>query len=133
MTRVAILGTGLIGTSIALALRERGNADVELIGYDRYMDVARKAERLGAFHRVAPTAPDAVRSADLVILAVPPLAIQKVMEEVASALGPETIVTDTGSTKAEVLRWAASTLAHPENFVGGHPMAGKTEFGPSAA
>ena len=133
MTRVAILGTGLIGTSIALALRERGKADVELVGHDKYVDVARKAQQRGAFHHVANTAAEAVRGADLVILAAPLLAIQKLLEEIAPALGPDTVVTDTGSTKAEVLRWAAATLPYPEHFVGGHPMAGKTNFGPDAA
>ncbi len=133
MTRVAILGTGLIGTSIALALRARGKADVELVGHDKYMDVARQAEKRGAFHRVTNTSQEAVRGADLVIFAAPLLAIQKLMEEVASAIGPDTVVTDTGSTKAEVSAWAAATLPHPQNFVGGHPMAGKTEFGPTAA
>lgn len=133
MTRVAILGTGLIGTSIALALRERGKSDVEVVGYDKYLDVARKAQQRGALHQVAHTPAEAIRGADLVILAVPPLAIEKLMEEIAPALGPDTVVTDTGSTKAEVLRWAAATLPHPEHFVGGHPMAGKTTFGPDAA
>ncbi len=133
MTRVAILGTGLIGTSIALALRERGKADVEIVGHDKYLDVARKAQQRGALHQVANTAQEAVRGADLVIFAAPLLAIQKLMEEVAPALGPDAVVTDTGSTKAEVLRWAAELLPHPENFVGSHPMAGKTDFGPGAA
>lgn len=133
MTRVAILGTGLIGTSIALGLRERGKSDVEIVGHDKYIDVARKAQQRGAFHRIADTSREAVQGADLVILAAPLLGIQKLMEEVGPALGPDTIVTDTGSTKAEVLRWAAELLPHSENFVGSHPMAGKTEFGPDAA
>ena len=133
MTRIAFLGTGLIGTSIALALRERGKADVQIVGHDKYIDVARKAKQRGALHEVADMAHEAVRGADLVILAAPLLAIQKLMEEIAPALGPDTVVTDTGSTKAEVMRWAAELLPHPENFVGSHPMAGKTDFGPDAA
>lgn len=132
MTRVAILGTGLIGTSIALAVRARGNPDVVVVGHDKFVDVARKAQQRGALHEVAPTAQEAVRGAGLVILAAPLLAIEKLMEEVGPALAADTVVTDTGSTKAEVLRWAAR-LPHPENFVGSHPMAGKTDFGPDAA
>ena len=133
MTRIAILGTGLIGTSIALALRERGKPDVVIVGQDKYFDVAKKAQQRGAIHEVANMAVEAVRGADLVILAAPLLAIQKLMEEIAPGLSADAIVTDTGSTKAEVLRWAKQLLPYPENFVGSHPMAGKTDFGPDAA
>lgn len=133
MARVAILGTGLIGTSIGLRLRHNGASDVEVVGHDRYSDFAGQAKKQGAFDRVERDPREAVRGAGLVILSAPVLANHKLMGEIASSLAPETIVTDTGSTKAETLRQAAELLPSNVSFVGGHPMAGKTESGPRAA
>lgn len=133
MTRIAILGTGLIGTSLGLALRERGKAGIEVIGHDRYHDVAKAALKRGAFHRITDMAKQAVEGADVVIFAAPLLAIQQLMADVAPAVPPTAVLTDTGSTKAEVLKWAQELLPNPAHFVGSHPMAGKTEFGPDAA
>ena len=133
MARVAILGTGLIGTSIGLRLRHNGAKDVEIVGHDRYNDFAGQAKKQGAFDRVERDPREAVRGAGLVILSAPVLANHKLMGEIASSLAPNAIVTDTGSTKAETLRQAARLLPTSVSFVGGHPMAGKTETGPRAA
>lgn len=133
MARVAILGTGLIGTSIGLRLRHNGAKDVEIVGHDRYNDFAGQAKKQGAFDRVESDPREAVRDAGLVILSAPVLANHKLMGEIASSLAPNAIVTDTGSTKAETLRQAAQLLPTSVSFVGGHPMAGKTETGPRAA
>lgn len=132
MTRVAILGTGLIGASVGLRLRQTLK-DVEVVGHDRYLDVARTAERRGAIQRVLHTPEDAVKDADVVIIAAPILAIRDLLQDIAPVVGPDTVITDTGSTKVEVMRWAAELLPGHRGFVGGHPMAGKTEFGPAAA
>jgi len=132
--RVAILGTGLIGASIGMRLRQAaGKSKVEVVGYDRYADVARQAQKLGAVDVVMHTPQHAIEGADLIILATPLLAIRKIMEEIAPVLGPNAIITDTGSTKAAVLRWADELLPAHAGFVGGHPMAGKTQTGPRAA
>jgi len=125
MARVAILGTGLIGTSIGLRLRHNGAKDVEIVGHDRYNDFAGQAKKQGAFDRVERDPREAVRDAGLVILSAPVLANHKLMGEIASSLAPNAIVTDTGSTKAETLRQAATLLPTTVSFVGGHPMAGK--------
>ena len=130
--RVAILGTGLIGTSIGLGLRNRV-PDVQVVGYDRSRNTSEAAKQRGALDEVALSAKDAVRDARLVILAVPILAIRPLMEEIRDALPESAVVTDTGSSKAEVMRWARELLPGHANFVAGHPMAGKTEFGPAAA
>ncbi len=132
MARVAILGTGLIGASIGLRLRQ-SMKNVEVVGYDRLADVARIAQKRGAIDRAARTAAEAVQGADLVILAVPVLAIRPMLEEIAPAIGPDTVVTDTGSSKGAIMRWAEELLPGHRGFVGGHPMAGKTQFGPEAA
>ena len=130
MTRVAIIGTGLIGASIGLGLREQADEKtISIVGYDRNSQRARTAERRKAIDKRENSALAAVRDASLVILSTPILAMREVMVEIANALMPGTVVTDTGSTKGEVMRWARELLPTSINFVGGHPMAGKTEVG----
>jgi prephenate dehydrogenase len=131
--RIAIIGLGLIGGSIGLAIKAAGPENLEVVGCDREWGVSSKAQRLGAIDRVARDAPSAARDAALVIIATPVLAIRQVMEEIAPVLREGCVVTDTGSTKAEVLRWSGETLPEYVDFVGGHPMAGKEQSGIQAA
>ena len=134
MARVAIVGTGLIGTSIGLRLREHADArTIEIAGYDRNADGARAAERRGAIDGRESSARAAAAGASLVVLSTPILAMREVMAEIAGALAPGAVVTDTGSTKAEVMDWARDLLPSGVHFVGGHPMAGKTVSGPGNA
>ena len=133
MPRIAILGTGLIGASIGLRLKAAHGENTEVVGYDRFRDHAQAAERAKAVDRIVRDPREAVRGAGLVIIAVPILAIREVMEEIAHDLEPGAIVTDTGSTKAEVMRWARELLPANVSFIGGHPMAGKTDAGPGSA
>ena len=134
MARVAIVGTGLIGTSIGLGLREHADArTIEIAGYDRNADGARAAERRGAIDGRESSARAAAAGASLVVLSTPILAMREVMAEIAGALAPGAVVTDTGSTKAEVMGWARDLLPSGVHFVGGHPMAGKTVSGPGNA
>ncbi len=134
MTRVAILGMGLIGTSIALRLkREAGDSEMRIVGHDRYRGPLKKAKDRGAIDSYEGSAAKAVRDAELVILSAPPLANRQLMRDIAGALADEAIVTDTGSTKAETMKHAAELLPSRTSFIGGHPMAGKTETGPDAA
>lgn len=134
MQRVLIVGLGLIGGSIGLALRrwsdERkvdGHKPLEVIGFDPNLDHQRAAEKLGAVDRGAWDLAKAARDADVVILAMPVNAMPEVMQDLAPHLKEGAIVTDTGSTKARVLEWACEYLPRYVNFVGGHPMAGKTQ------
>ena len=133
MPRVAIIGTGLIGASIGLGLKANAAGELEIVGSDNYRDHARQAEQARAVDRVEPNPAKAVEGAGLVIIAVPILGIREVMQLIAGSLEPGAVVTDTGSTKGDVLRWAAELLPAHVAFVGGHPMAGKTEHGPRAA
>ena len=134
MTRVAILGTGLIGGSIGLGLRERmPKGSMHVVGFDLNGDRIRTAERVGAIDERARDPRVAVRDAALVVLATPLLAVRELMELIGDVLEPGTIVTDVGSTKAEVLRWADRFIPEEINFIGGHPMAGKTEVGAAHA
>jgi len=130
--RVAILGTGLIGASIGLGLRERVSG-IYVVGYDRNRQAADVARKRSAVDEVASSATEAVREADVVVLAVPVLAVKPLLEEIKSVVRPNTVITDTGSSKAEIMRWAREILPGHAGVVAGHPMAGKTEFGPSAA
>jgi prephenate dehydrogenase len=134
MQRVLIVGLGLIGGSIGLALRrwseERksdGRRPLEITGFDTNLDHQRAAEKLGAVDRGAWDLSKAVREADIVVLATPVNSMREIMQDLAPNLKSGAIVTDTGSTKAQVLAWASEILPQDIHFVGGHPMAGKTQ------
>ena len=134
MTRIAILGTGLIGASIGLGLRDHADMKgIEIVGFDASREREREAERRNAIDKRERGLRRAAEGASLVVISTPILAMKEVMEEIAPALMDGAIVTDTGSTKAQVLRWAEDVLPDSVNFVGGHPMAGKTAFGSKAA
>lgn len=134
MQRVLIVGLGLIGGSIGLALRrwaaERksdGRSPLEVIGFDSNLDQQRAAERMGAVDRGVWDLAKAAREADVVVIATPITQIREVLSDLAPNLRAGAVVTDTGSTKTKVLEWAAEILPRTVHFVGGHPMAGKTQ------
>lgn len=133
METIAIIGTGLIGGSIGLALKAAKLPEVEVVGFDDERSNGGEAKRMGAVDRSVPTYRDAVKDANLVIVATPPLAVREVFEEIAPHLREGAIVTDTASTKSDVARWARELLPEPVAFVGGHPMAGKETQGIKAA
>lgn len=129
--RVTIVGLGLIGGSLGMALRAAGGWEV--IGHNRSHDAAGRAQKRGAVDRAEWNLPRALDGADVVVLAVAPLAIETVMADVAPHLEPGTVVTDVASTKSDVLVWAERLLPEYVHFVGGHPMAGKEVAGIDAA
>ncbi|MEK6606189.1 MAG: prephenate dehydrogenase/arogenate dehydrogenase family protein, partial [Myxococcota bacterium] len=122
---IAILGTGLIGASLGLALRRTGLATT-IVGFDRSRAHADRARRIGAIDRVARSPAAAARGADVVVIAVPVFAIVKTARAARPARGA--IVTDVGSVKAPIV----AALDAP-NFVGAHPLAGSDHSGPDAA
>lgn len=130
--RIAILGLGLIGGSLGLAL-SHVDPDMELVGYARRPEVAKRAIELGAVKRVESSAVAAVRGADVIVIATPVTAIKDIMSEIAESLSDGATVTDVASTKSEVLTWADEILPATVSFVGGHPMAGKELSGVGAA
>jgi prephenate dehydrogenase len=129
--RIAILGTGLIGSSIGLAIKA-ARPTAQIAGYDATGDHLRRAQQVKAIDRRA-SLRDALADVDLVIISTPVGAMKALFEEIGPLLPVEALVMDTGSTKAQVLQWAAQLLPNGVRFVGGHPMAGKTETGPDAA
>ncbi len=130
---VAIIGLGLIGGSIGLALKEVGEPGWEIVGYVRRAEAASIALSLGAVDRAETNLRKAVKGADLVIIATPVLTIKQILSQIASCLPHGCIVTDTASTKVEVMRWAEEILPPTVDFIGGHPMAGKEAYGIQAA
>lgn len=130
--RVAILGLGLMGASLGMALRQHGHAR-EVAGFDRAPGVAARARDIGAIDIPCVSVGEAITGSDLVVLATPLLAMRDLLAEIAPLLAAETIVTDLGSTKTEVVSWAESLLPFPGQFVGGHPMAGSEQSGVEAA
>ncbi|PZR95816.1 MAG: prephenate dehydrogenase/arogenate dehydrogenase family protein [Candidatus Chloroheliales bacterium] len=132
MARVSIVGLGLIGGSIGLALRQwmttpdgRKNS-FELIGYDKDGEKANMAARMGVVATVSRDFGGAVRNADMVIICTPALAVREVLTALAPVVSSGAVVTDTTSTKQQVLQWADELLPNNIHFVGGHPMAGGT-------
>lgn len=133
MPRITIVGLGLIGTSLGLALKKHGLSNVEILGYEVEREAAIRSKRIGAVDGIERYLPAAVEKSDMVVIATPVLAIRDVLETIAPHLTEGTVVTDTGSTKTQVLNWALEHLDSSISFVGGHPMAGKTESGPDGA
>ncbi|MBA4179286.1 MAG: prephenate dehydrogenase/arogenate dehydrogenase family protein [Anaerolinea sp.] len=132
-SRIAIIGTGLIGTSIGLSLSGRKERNFEVVGADRDRANARAAKKMGALDREVGSLEEAVEGAGLVILAVPVMAAKPLLQEIGKLLEPGAVVTDVCSTKADILRWAEEFLPETAHFVGGHPMAGREKSGPEAA
>ena len=130
--RIAVIGLGLIGGSIGLALR-KVSPEMEIIGYSRRKETASLAMELGVVHSVGETLKEAVENAPLVIIATPVWTIKEVFSRIAAHLSPGTVVTDTGSTKSLVMKWAEEILPPGVSFIGGHPMAGKETSGIRAA
>ncbi len=132
MEKIAVLGLGLIGGSLALALRSARLAE-QVAGFDKDATVTRYAIERGAVSQACVTPEEAARDADLVVLATPVLAVRDLLARVAPVLKRGALVTDTASTKARVVAWADALLPPHAAFVGGHPMAGREASGIEAA
>jgi len=127
--QITIIGTGLIGGSLALALRKKKFAG-RIIGCDREATLE-KARARGAIDDGTPNPGDAVRGSQIVVLATPVLAIVDLIDRVGRALPAKTLLTDVGSTKAAVVDRAVEVFGKnaPRRFLAGHPMAGKEMSG----
>jgi len=130
---VTIIGLGLIGGSIGLALRRGRKSRWEVVGHSRRRETIAKALILGAIERGETNLKNAVEPAELVIVATPVLTAKGIFSKIAPHLASGCIVTDTGSTKVQVMKWAEEILPRTVNFVGGHPMAGRESYGIRAA
>ena len=133
MTKMAIIGTGLMGTSMALALKQANLRNLEVVGTDADGRARSGAQKSGAFHSVEGRLASALRDANLIVLATPVMAMKELMEVIGPELREGCVVTDMGSSKKVVLEWAEQYLPRHVDFVGGHPMAGKETSGPENA
>lgn len=130
--RLAVVGLGLIGGSVALAARRAGAA-AHIAGYDPDPQARSAARQRGVVDRAEARLEDALAGADLVILAAPPVALLAEAERVAAAVPAGALVTDVASTKAAVVARYREALAGRAPFVGGHPLAGSERRGLDAA
>ena len=129
--KIAIIGMGMIGASIALASRRAGLATV-LAGYDADSTAMLDVAALQLVDEVANSAAAAVTDADLVIMAVPVGVVGTVAETIVSHMKPGAVLTDTGSTKRSVLRDVAPHLNETIIWLPSHPLAGTEHSGPQA-
>lgn len=129
--RIALIGIGLIGSSLAHVIRREGLAR-EIVVSTRSAATLKRAEELGLGDRYSLDAGEAVRDADLVIVSVPVGASGAVAAEIADALKPGATVTDVGSTKASVIAQMQPVLPETVHFIPGHPIAGTEKSGPDA-
>jgi prephenate dehydrogenase len=125
--RVAIIGTGLIGGSFALALRKH-SFGISIVGFDRQGPLDRALGRRVVDEAAAGIA-EAVRGADLVYVALPIAATIEALPTIAAAAAPQALVTDACSTKAVICRIAGPEFKGHAMFLGGHPLAGKEHSG----
>lgn len=133
LRRLVVVGLGLIGGSFAKGLREKGLFE-EVVGVDRDPQTRRLAVQLGVVDRCEESLREGCRDADVIQLAVPILAMEKVLAELATFDLGHAVLTDVGSAKGNVVRAARVAFGEmPARFVPGHPIAGSEQSGVEAA
>jgi prephenate dehydrogenase len=133
INRLAIIGVGLIGGSLSLALKEAGKVK-HVVGYARNETTRKEASDLGIIDHAAVSIKEAVTDADIIVLAVPMGAMASALTEITPHLTDNMIITDAGSTKTQMVETASEILGNKvSQFVPGHPIAGTEKSGPSAA
>lgn len=131
--KVVIFGVGLIGGSFALGLKAAGQVE-EVVGFGRSLASLTQALDLGIIDRVGANAGQEVSDADLVLIATPVGQMPEIMARIAPYLGPQTVVTDGGSTKSDVVAAARASFGDRlGQFVPAHPIAGAENSGAAAA
>ena len=131
--KIAVFGVGLIGGSFALALRKAGVVS-EVVGFGRSSQTLAQAQQLGIIDRIGTDLAAELRDTDLILLATPVGQMADIMARIAPHLGTNTLVTDGGSTKSDVVSHAYQQLgSHISRFVPAHPIAGAEKSGAAAA
>ncbi len=129
--RIALIGIGLIGSSLAHDIKRLGLAK-DVVITTRSAETLKRAEELQLGDRYTSSAAEAARDADLIIVSVPVGASESVAREIAGSLKPGAIVTDVGSTKASVIAQMQPYMPAHAHFIPGHPLAGTEKSGPDA-
>ncbi|MEJ2566301.1 MAG: prephenate dehydrogenase/arogenate dehydrogenase family protein [Gammaproteobacteria bacterium] len=133
INRLCIIGVGLIGGSLARALKQAGYC-AEVVGCGRDAVHLRRAQEIGVIDRYERDPARAVDDADMIVLAVPLGAMEVVMRTIAGHVAADAVITDVGSTKGGVVTAAQAAFgAVPERFVPGHPIAGTEKSGVEAS
>ncbi len=133
LNKITIFGVGLIGGSFALALKKE-NAAVRVTGVGRTATSLQRAKELGIIDVASTSVKSAVADADLILIAAPVAQTESILASIKAHLQPGTVVTDAGSTKSDVVEAARKALGEKINqFVPGHPIAGREQNGPDAA
>ena len=126
--KLSIIGTGLLGASVALAAKESIQG-LTVSCYDKSEDVREKALRLNVCDDIAENIKSCVQDSDIVIIASPIFTFKELYLEIKDAISTDCIVTDTGSTKTMPLRWAQAIFGDGSVFIGSHPIAGSEKNG----
>ena len=131
--KVVIFGVGLIGGSFALGLRKAG-AVQEVVGFGRSLSTLQQAQQLGLIDRIGNDMAREIRDADLILLATPVAQMTDILARIVPHLGVDTLITDGGSTKCDVVLAARQQLGNKiSQFIPAHPIAGAEQSGPAAA
>jgi len=129
--KITIIGVGLIGGSLGLALKEK-KPNFKIVGIDK-QEIIEKAIARGAIDEGTVNLKEGIEEADIVIIATPVKTILNLLTQINPFLKKGCIVTDTGSTKQQIVRKANKVLSKDIFFIGGHPMAGSEEYGIDSA
>lgn len=133
MKKLVIFGVGLIGGSVALALKKAG-LPTHIVGVGRNQDNLQTALDLGVIDAASSDAASALQDADLILIATPVAQTPAILSAIKPHLNSQTVITDAGSTKSDVLAYAQDVLGEKSSqFVGGHPIAGAEKSGVTAA
>lgn len=131
--KIVIFGVGLIGGSVALALKKQAHSP-QIVGVGRSVHSLQEALQLGLIDAAETEVATALQDADLVLIAAPVAQTPFILRAIRPHLNDSTIITDAGSTKSDVMAYAKVELGSKvSQFVGGHPIAGAEKSGPSAA
>src|SRR5690349_9167763 len=124
--RISILGVGLLGGSVGMAVKA-GGAKCEVVGYGHRLSTLSRAVEIGAIDRATSDVREAVEGADLILLCTPVGVFESLIMEMGDAVGRAAVVSDVGSTKRSVVRMGEEHFGG--RFVGSHPMAGSEKRG----
>jgi prephenate dehydrogenase len=122
MKSICIIGLGPIGASFGLAMKQTIAGKPDIVGFDLKRDRTRRAQRVGAIKKSARDLSSALKGAELVYIDLPANEIKECLEHAAEFLEGDCIVTDTASTKGQVIKWAEEILPPGISFIGGHPL-----------
>lgn len=129
--KITIIGVGLIGGSLGLALKEK-NPNFKIVGIDK-QEIIEKAIARGAIDEGTINLEEGIKEADIIIIATPVKTILNILTQINPFLKKGCLVTDTGSTKQQIVQKANKILSKNVFFIGGHPMAGSEKYGIESA